>query len=81
MQANALPIQGLASNRVDEQREAVRKAMQPIFNELDKYGIPDDKIHEVIDFTVNFYARNQHMKHSRVVRKVVEHFHLQLKTT
>jgi hypothetical protein len=76
MKAKLLPIRPMASQRMNEGQTKVHELMQPIFEALDKYDIPPEKHKTVIGFTVEYYSRNKQMKHPRIVRKVVETFHL-----
>ena len=66
----------MASQRVDESRKHFQELMMPIFKELDQYDIPESKYKTIFDFAVQYYSINGHMKQSRVVKKIVEEFHL-----
>ena len=81
MRPSVITMVPLSSNRVDEQKSHVKQLVDPIISELEKYEIPEGKEEAVIDFTLNFFARNQHMKTGRIVRKIADEFKLTLKST
>lgn len=64
---------------IDKDRKELEQKLMPLFTELDKYAVPDDKIQTIIKFTVDYYGRNKHMKFARIIKKVVEEFHLRLR--
>lgn len=68
-----------------QQRKEFEKLTMPIFEELGKYDISQDRAKAIFDYTTDIYSRlnkisNPHkVSNARIVRKVVEHFHLKLK--
>lgn len=58
-------------------KKMIDPAMAPIVAALDKYEIQDEKVVAIIEYALILFAKK--MKHSRIVRKTVEHFKLQAK--
>jgi hypothetical protein len=69
-------------------RDNAKKIMEPFIMQLEQFDlseVSDEKMQVIIDFATKLFAKNYNlpprhkMKEHRMLRKIQEHFHLQLK--